>query len=177
MRTNILSLVIISFALSLLAACGGSGSSSGGGGGAGADFASYSFLGASNTLIENPYSDDPHISAELFTGGSGTRTYMVFKDNRSNIYYTRTVEITTPGTAEGTFPDVNLVYTSLTGTSFEAISSTVNITRYDSSVGGHIAGTFDAEMCDWTAVHYPGHTCTIATEHITGSFYVTKFNF
>jgi len=65
----------------------------------------------------------------------------------------------------------------MTGTSYDSISSTVNITRYDSSFGGHIAGTFDAMMCDWGYIMYPGPTCTTATKNITGIFYVTKYNF
>jgi len=182
-KTFLLSALI--FALSLLAGCGGGGGSSdGGGAGTGADSASYSFLGASAALIEkkstyDPSYNDPDIYAELFTSMSNTRTHIVIKDNIVPNYphYDRELDITTPGTSVGTFSNVTMVYTSMTGTSYDSITNTVNITQYDSSVGGHIAGTFDAMMCDWTHIVYPGPTCTVATKNIAGEFYVTKYGF
>jgi hypothetical protein len=140
-------------------------------------------LGASAALIEkesiyNGY-NDPEIYAELFTSMSNTRTHIVIEDNIPGGYppYDRKLEITIPGNSTGPSTDAYMVYTSMTGTSYDSISSTVNITQYDSSFGGHIAGTFDAIMCDWDHIMYPGPTCTAATQNITGAFYVTKYNF
>jgi len=99
MRNKTFLLSTLIFALSLLAGCGGGGSSDGGGGGTGADSASYSFLGASASLIEkesiyNGY-NDPEIYAELFTSMSNTSTHIVIEDNLLGGYpYDRKLEIT-----------------------------------------------------------------------------------
>jgi hypothetical protein len=180
MRNKNFLLSTLIFALALSAGCGGGGSSDGGG--TGADSASYSFLGASAALIEKVsiYTgyNDPEIYAELFTNMSSTRTHIVIEDNLSGGYpYDRKLEITVPGNSTGPSTDAYMVYTSMTGTSYDSISSNVNITQYDSSVGGHIAGTFDAIMCDWNHISYPGPTCTAATQNITGTFYVTKYSY
>jgi len=183
MRSLWMKWMVLVFVLSMVAACGGGG---GDGGdhpaGGGADSVSFKINnGPSQVLTETvsstaPLGSDPYVYATYDPGTDLTQIY-VFADYGGGMSPATNFGITFKGHAATAYTipvwtnnDYKVGYTSYVTTQYASKSGTIDVTRFDGSVGGHIQGTFNVTVCD-----NPSFGCTTAMP-MTGSFYVTRNN-